>query len=205
MVSVSLWLFSICQTCQFLDTKLVYLHVLSHESSHNYSSPRRVAWHLSYTSRQWQYSIAMLPRVSYYTLASLGVTFKPILCSSYYWSKLNHNNLIARNCVIVACASQISRSSTHIWSRSVVDSPQWTVMSQSSYKNYCYTYTLLILKWSSHCIFHQSRAHQEVKKAVVVSFWTKCFQWNLHNSYVEKATKSLTAPCFQRINQVCGS
>ena len=71
------------------------------------------------------------------------------------------------------------------------------VMSQSSYKNYSNSYTLVFLKRSHHCLFCSSRVHQEVKKAEVISkcrqnFRTKRFQRNPHNTHVEISTINLT-------------
>ena len=58
-------------------------------------------------------------------------------------------------------------------------------------------------------LFYRSRARQEVKAMVVSkcrqNFWTKRFQRNPHNVYLEDATKSLMVPCLHRINQVCSS
>ena len=94
--------------------------------------------------------------------------------------------------------------------RSVVGSLLWPMMSQSSYKNYHKSYTLVFLKRRHHCLFCPSRAGQEAKKAAVVSkcrqnFWTKRCQRNPHDTYVKFSTESLMTPDFQHIIEVCSS
>ena len=47
-----------------------------------------------------------------------------------------------------------------------------------------------ILKWGNHCLFYPLKAHQEARKAAIVSrhhqsFWIKHFQQNTHNSFHE--------------------
>ena len=65
---------------------------------------------------------------------------------------------------------------------------------------------LVFSKRSHRCPFCPSRVHQEAKAEVISkscqNFWTKYFQQNPHNTYVENSTESLMAPSFQRIKKV---
>ena len=75
---------------------------------------------------------------------------------------------------------------------------------------YCDQCMLVFPKRSHRCLFCPSRVHQEAKKAEVISksrqnFWTKRFQQNSHNTYVDNNTESLMVPDFQHINEVCSS
>ena len=72
------------------------------------------------------------------------------------------------------------------------------------------SYTLVYLKRSHRCLVCPPRAGQEAKKAEVISkcrqnFWTKRFQRNPPNAYVENSAENLMTPEFRRENKVCSS
>ena len=104
-----------------------------------------------------------------------------------------HNYVICMHAYVYMFDQQFCYTQRKYKPRSIVDSLLWSVMSQSSYKNYRYTYTvtLVFLKRSHRCLFCPLWAGQEVsKKAMVVSkrcqnFWTNHFQQNPHNAYVQ--------------------
>ena len=107
-----------------------------------------------------------------------------------------HNYVICMRAYIYMLDQQFCYTQRKYKPRSVVNSLPWSVMTQSSYKNYRYSYTLLFLKRSHRCPLCPLWAGQEAKKAVVVSkcrqnFWTKRFQRNPHNAYVEISIESL--------------